>query len=343
MKKLITALAVSGLGLLATHSAHAATPFGCQAAPTPVVSLNYGSRYQDNDSSRSAVDKVSNAEVNKALAPVEDFIRVLAKDANAALKHQDSHTADCVVNQLAIWARADALSDLRSFTANLSVGARYAALGLIYAQVQSLSERSEDKAQIEAWFLRRAREQMLFWEEDATYGAKRGNLRAWATLGINLAGQLTQDQVALRWSSWSASFLQCQALADGSLPQEMKRGKYALHYQMHAITPLVVTTLLLEKQNLSILGACEHALRRIVHFALDDLEAGGVASAGYSGKTQSYFDGTRTLKPFELAWAVAYLQLYDDPKVEKIVTSLSTLSNSKLGGDQRLIWSAIGF
>lgn len=342
MKQLLAALIMGGLGIVLASPSHAALD-KCAVVPEPVVSLNYGSRYQDNDSSRSSIDKVSNAEVNKALAPLEDFIRALAREANTASRLEDKDRADCVVHHLAVWAKADALSDLGTFTANLSVGARYAALGMAYVQVENLSDRRSDKRQIEAWMLRRAQEQMLFWEEDATYGAKRGNLRAWATLGVNLAGMVNQNEVSLRWSAWSAAFLQCQALDDGSLPQEMKRGKYALHYQMHAISPMVITTLLLEKQGMSIHRVCDDALQRIVHFALDDLEAGGVASQAYSGKKQSYFDGTRTFKSFELAWAVAYLQLYNDPKVAELAGRQSALSNSKLGGNQELVWSVLGF
>lgn len=311
----------------------------CAKPAKPVVSLKFGSRYKAGDPSRSDVDKVSNAQVNKALAPVEKFIRTLAKSANKAVSQGGAaRHADCVVISLAHWAEADALSKMNSFTANLSVGSRLAAFGMIYSQVRGFSQREEDKALIEAWLLRRAKEQMLFWEEDATFGAKRGNLRAWATLGVNLAAMLAEDEVALRWSAWSASFLQCQAAADGSLPQEMKRGKYALHYQLHAIAPMVTTTLLLETQGHSINGVCDNALRRIVNFALSDL-ATGEKSQAYSGKVQSYFDGTEELRAFELAWIEAYLKLYDDPAVDRFADGLRPFSHSKLGGNQELVWS----
>lgn len=338
MKSLLSVLFCLCMALGAAPTA-AKAEANCDKPAKPVVSLKFGSRYKDGDPSRSDVDKVSNAQVNKALAPVEKFIRTLAKSANKAVAMGgDVDYADCVVISLAHWAKADALSEMKSFTANLSVGSRLAAFGMVYSQVRGYSQREDDKALIEAWLLRRAKEQMLFWEEDATYGSKRGNLRAWATLGVNLAAMLAEDEVALRWSAWSATFLQCQALADGSLPQEMKRGKYALHYQLHAIAPMVTTTLLLETQGHSINGVCDNALRRIVNFALSDL-ATGEKSQAYSGKVQSYFDGTEELRAFELAWIEAYLKLYDDPAVDKFAEGLRPFSHSKLGGNQELVWS----
>jgi poly(beta-D-mannuronate) lyase len=310
----------------------------CSVPPTPVVSLNIGSRYTDESKSRSDIDTEGNAAVNEALAPIEGFLRDLVKTANAVTRQDGDVTlqADCVIAQLHVWAEADAFSDLGTITANFAIGSRIAGFAFIYRQVAPYSTEVQKRKDIEAWFQRRAAEQMLFWEEDATYGAKRGNLRAWATLAINLVGEINDDPVALRWSAWSASFLQCQALDDGSLPQEMRRGKYALHYQLHAIAPMVLTTLLLERQGLSITGICDNALDRIVAFAANDLMS-GEASEAYSGKKQSYFDGTETLRGFELSWLEAYLILTPIPELEKLADAHRPLSHSKLGGNQRLV------
>jgi len=206
-----------------------------------------------------------------------------------------------------------------------------------YRQVAPFSRDAAARATIEDWLGRRAAEQMAFWEEDATAGAKTGNLRAWGTLAINLTGEIRADPVALRWSAWSATYLQCEALEDGSLPQEMRRGKYALHYQLHAIAPLVLTTRLLEDQGFSIAGVCDNALDRIVAFAFNDLET-GAASEAYSGKVQSYFDGTEELRSFELAWIEAYLSLTPHADLDAFAEDFRPLGHSKLGGDQALLW-----
>jgi poly(beta-D-mannuronate) lyase len=314
----------------------------CAKAPEPVISLTYGSRYTKDSESRSEIDKESNEEVNRALAPIEDFLRDLTKSANeiSAGKSDDpAAEADCVVSQIAVWAEADAFSKLGTITANFSIGARLAGFAMVYRQVAPFSTDPAARQAIEDWLGRRATDQMTFWEEDATPGSKTGNLRGWATLAINLTGEIRDDPVALRWSAWSAIYLQCQALEDGSLPQEMRRGKYALHYQLHAIAPMVLTTLLLEQQGLSIKGACDNALDRIVAFALADLPT-GAASQAYSGKVQSYFDGTEDLQSFELAWLEAYLFLSPNPEIDDFAETHRPFYHSKLGGDQALLWAS---
>lgn len=338
--KLPILFAATGLMMTFGHTAMAQTGgAACDAPPEPVVSLNFGSRYTDESVSRSDIDKESNAAVNAALAPIEQFLRDLASAANKVTEEgaEQAATADCVIEQMQVWSEADAFSDLGTITANFAIGARLAAFAMVYRQVAPYSSDMAARASIEDWLGRRAEQQMAFWEEDATAGAKTGNLRAWATLAINLAGEIRDDPVALRWSAWSMTYLQCQALEDGSLPQEMRRGKYALHYQLHAIAPMVLTTRLLEDQGFSILGVCDNALDRIVAYAINDLEDGS-ASESYSGKKQSYFDGTEELRSFELAWIEAYLTLKPNADLDAFADDYRPLRHSKLGGDQALLW-----
>ncbi|KJZ19333.1 hypothetical protein TW80_11200 [Loktanella sp. S4079] len=316
----------------------------CSVAPEPVVSLGFGSRYTDESKSRSEIDAAGNAAVNAALGPIDAFLRDLTGMANSVARGDDDQRAqaDCVIQQMATWAKADAFSELETITANFSIGSRLAAFAFAYRQVAPFASDPQARQEIEDWLGRRTTEQMTFWEEEATPGAKTGNLRAWATLGINLIGEIRNDPIALRWSAWSATYLQCQAREDGSLPQEMRRGKYALHYQLHAVAPLVVTTLLLEQQGMSIKGACDNALDRIVAFTLADLET-GEASQAYSGEVQTLFDGSDTLEGFQLAWLEAYLILSPNDEIDAFAEQFRPLANSKLGGDQALLWGTDQF
>ena len=333
--------AAASLGIPAAP-ALAQTEAACVTVPEPVVSLSYGSRYIDDDDSRSVVDEESEQAVNDALRPIDDFLRDLTSEANAVLRGGDARQekADCVVAAIAEWAEADALSDLGTFNAGLTVGARYAGFAMAYRQVRPYSSLMAEGEAIEEWLSTRVREQMTFWEEEATPGAKTGNLRAWAALAVNLVGDVTGDDDALFWSASSITHVMCTALDDGSLPQEMKRGNYALHYQLHAISPLVVTAALLEEQGLSVKDNCGDALQRIVIYALNDIENEGAAAMEYSGKEQSYWDGTEELESHEMAWLEAYLTLFPDPEIDAYAEQFRPLGNSKLGGSQSLLWGA---
>ena len=111
----------------------------CMSVPEPVVSLSYGSRYTDESADRSDISEASNAEVNEALSPIDDFIQDLAAKANDATRG-DSEAADCVVEAIEYWARADALSDLKTMNARISSPARIAGIAMAYLQVVKVGD-----------------------------------------------------------------------------------------------------------------------------------------------------------------------------------------------------------
>lgn len=139
------------------------------------------------------------------------------------------------------------------------------------------------------------------------------------------------------WADASIRLVACQAGPEGSLPLEMTRRDLALHYQLHAVTPMVVAAVLLEADGRALFAACDGALHRTVEFVLDGFEDRHLVER-LTGSPQSYFNGTETLRAFELAWAPAYLSLFDAPRLAAFVKDLGALANSKIGGNQALLW-----
>ena len=320
----------------------------CPAAPDPVLGLSFDSRYAADSETRSRIDPEAEAAAKDALKPVDDFLRDLARRANAALDGSDPAAAGCVVAQVAAWADADALAGLDSPTARLTVGARLAGFALVMLQVTPPGAGSgagdgDALVRIDAWLTRRLTDQIAFWEEDAPDGARMGNLRAWAALAAAATAARSGDARLRYWAAASAGYVLCSAAPDGSLPQEMARGRLALQYQLHAITPLVVTALLLERQGLPLTGVCDGALDRAVGFALSDLDD-GAASATLSGAVQIFFDGSDKIEDFHLAWIEAYLRLSGAAHAADAEAQISPrrpLTYSKLGGNQTLIWDRL--
>lgn len=317
-------------------------PHDCAAAPAPVHALDYGSRYRDDSPDRDVLDRDADAEVDAALAPVDGFLRDLADLANTiyAPDTDRASVAACVVDQLGRWAEAGALAELDSTAARLTAGSRLAGFALILRQVAPHAEDEASVRLVSDWLARRVRGQMRFWEQGAPDGARRGNLRAWAALAAAATAELTGDEVMRSWATWSTAYVLCTANPDGSLPQEMTRGRHALHYQMHAVTPLAVSAVLLDARDIPIGEACDHALARVVRFTVSDLTDGRLTRAR-TGEVQTYFDGTRQLEGFNIAWLEAYLTLDPDPGLEALAAAWRPLSHSKLGGDQTAIWGAV--
>lgn len=309
----------------------------CVDVPTPPVSLSFESRYKEDDLSRSEINPEAEADAKEALKLLDDFIGDLATRSDAALLVGDGAEIACVLDALAHWAEADALSVLATRTVQLTIGSRLAALALITQKIAPISDDGKVQA-VTAWLARRMKEQMTFWES-APNGSAAGNLRAWSALAGTATAVLANDAVMLGWSAWSVEYVACTALDDGSLPQEMTRKTRALHYQLHAVAPLTVAAALLEQNGISMLDRCGGALERIVTFTMDDLDAGGVASAAHAGAEQTLNGGLESVKDFQLAWGEAWLSLHEAPALETALSMRRPLKYSKLGGDQSRIWA----
>ncbi|MEP5153363.1 alginate lyase family protein [Planktotalea sp.] len=309
----------------------------CVDVPAPPVSLSFESRYKDNDLSRSEIDPQAEADAKAALKVLDDFISDLATRSDAALLVGDGAEAACIMDALVHWAEADALSVLATPTVQLTIGSRLAALALITRKVAPISS-PEHTAVVSAWLARRMKEQMTFWER-APNGAAQGNLRAWSALAGTATALLTHDPIMLGWSAWSVEYVACTANEDGSLPQEMSRKTRALHYQLHAVAPLTLAAAMLEENGISMLDRCGQALDRIVTFTMDDLNAGGIASAEHAGAEQTLNGGLDGVKDFQLAWGEAWLSLRDQASLETALSERRPLKYSKLGGDQTRIWA----
>jgi len=323
---------LSALALCAPISALAA----CPPVPDPLIDLSFESRYAADDPSRSQIDVEAEEDAKEALSVLDTFISDLAKRTDVAFANDDPEGAACVMAALANWADADALSELGTQTVRLTIGSRLAAIALVAAQIAPAADAAHT-ASVSAWLARRMEEQMIFWE-GAPQGAASGNLRAWAALAGVSVSLLTNDPVVRGWSAWSLSYVACTANPDGSLPQEMGRKQLALHYQVHAVTPLAVGAALLEQQGVSVMNRCGRALDRIVAFTLRDLAAGGAESAAISGAAQTMKDGVDGLKNYQLAWAEAWLSMRALPELESAIAPRRPLKYSKLGGDQSRLW-----
>lgn len=336
LKRLGLSLAVT----IGASDAMAQDSAACAPAPPPILSLSLQSRYEGSDGSRATLNEEAKAKAETNLKPLDGFLSDLAKGLGAMLQapaDQRPDLADCLIRQIAQWAEADALSNLETQTAQLTIGSRLAGVALITGQAALYATDIPALELSRDWLTARVKEQMLFWEQ-APRGAASGNLRAWAALAAAATAEQTKDETMQAWAIWSTHYVLCSANQDGSLPQEMTREKFALHYQLYALSPLVTSVALFERQGIPMLDQCGGALERAVHFALSDLET-GQKSEDITGHVQSFFDGSAQLGDHHLAWLEAYLKLVPDPLAEEIAAPRRSLSFSKLGGNQTLIWA----
>ena len=326
------------LGLTLLAAPLAAEEPDCPPGTDPVVTLGFGSRYADDSANRSDFDEDSDRAVTAALKPIDDFINDLARltdrlhdpETEAEVTQE---AAECVIALIQPWAEADALSDLKTQGANLSAPSRAGGIAFAYgAAIAARPELASDE--IEDWLAARARQAMTFFDTQAPPRASQNNLRAWAGLAVTRIGLILDDPVLIDWGAGSAELVACTAAPDGSLPNEMWRGRLALHYQLHAVAPLVTTAALLPDRDL--FAICDAAIPRIVRFTLVGLDDPTPVEK-ITGKAQSV-GGAKKPRDFELAWVPAFLRFNPDPELAARIEGIEKLGNSKLGGDQRLLW-----
>ena len=336
-------LATSFTAAAQAQTAEAEKPFACAPAPTPVLGLSIGSRYEKGSATRSEISEQSNQDVDRALKPVEDFISDLSKMANVAYLSEPEGVAnaDCVMDWLHAWADADALNELDSLNARLAISPRLAGMALAYLQAKTVASVDETRDEtIIAWFDQHAKNVMAFFEEEAGPLASTNNLRAWAALATAAIGRITGDEPTLSWARESYKLLVCGAEASGALPSEMERGERALHYQLHALAPLVVAIGLIDPDGTADDELCRTKLEQIADFTLASVKDPQTV-ADLVGKDQ-VFSGDDETQPadYQLAWAEAYLKRYANPDLQALIEPMRPLRYTKLGGDLTAIYGA---
>ena len=312
--------------------------FADDACPTPlspVVNVDLPSRYKDDDKSRSEIDDTLNAEVEKSLAPIDGFIRDLADMANKTMEESKADAAaDCIFADLKIWAKAGALTQAETMNAHLALSSRIAGIAATYARAQTVKSPPKAVASlVENWLAELAQKQVEFFDKEAPPMASRNNHRAWAGLAAAQVGAITNRQSLVDWGAKTNEMLICSANADGSLPEEMKRRDKALHYQLHAVAPLVATTRVLYPLRPEVLQACDGKLDKIVDFTIAALANPSIV-AKLADSKQSFQTKKEKLRAFQIAWLEPYLYLQDnDQAAQDLANAFRPLSNSFLGGN----------
>lgn len=335
----------------------------CDPVAAPVVELTHGSRYQDDSATRSDFDEEANAEVDAALAPIDTFIEDLARQTGRALEaatddpDKARFQADCVLTAIATWAGAEALSDLGTLNARLSSPSRIGGIAFAWALARPLATPDPAReAAISGWMTRRATDVMATFDDaDTPPRSARNNLRAWGSLAVLRIGLTTGDAASVAWADAGLREMLCTANPDGSLPLEMERGPLAVHYQLHALTPLVLGSALLKDAppvvdslpdatgaedpapRPPLATACDGALARVVTFTRAAVEDPGLAEP-LAGAVQDIEPGMDRLKSYERAWIPAWQSLGLAPDLSGFLEEDAPLSNSKIGGNQRRIY-----
>lgn len=303
-------LALGAGGACACASACASA---CEAPPPPVFDIDANRYYTDARS--SIVDPVLKARNEAAVRPVNDYLEVVARSANAWQLRRDPQDARCALGWLEAWARRGAL--LGKMSTNQSWYTRKWTLGglaLSYARVQAAAT-PEQRRLIEDWF--RALAALTLAHADANKGV-RNNHYYWEGLAVTAVGAVTGDARYLAWGREMFEHAMAQVQPDGSLPHEMARAAKALHYHLYAAAPLVMMA--------SIFDLRHPALDRLIRFSAD-----GVANPA----TIERMAGSAQERPPRMP---GWIAVYDRHAAQPLSSVPPPANNwdARMGGDRSL-------
>lgn len=325
-------------------------PIGTPAAQTrdcpktlaPVTALAADSRYATDDPTRSTVDENRELAYDRAVGPLKTYTRTLVRFANryTRSKGKNGAAAVCVLGLLDTWAKAAALTRIETTTAEFNRTTALSAIALSYLQVSRAPAPAGTHDRIKGWIGELGRSSRGYYDGlEPRKRLLRGNHRFWAALSGALAGGIIDDQELFDWGMEGYRIGVCAVDARGYLPVEITRGPLALRYHVFATGPLVMLGELARRNGVAIAPECEDGLHRLVAGTLAALDTPAPMALA-AGTEQTPAGSNDIERGGDLAWLVLYDRRFADrnPWHDRM-KAIAAMSNTNLGGDQRLLFA----
>lgn len=315
-------------------------PFFCPAAPEPVRDLIFQSFYEDDDPSRSSVDKKRLKKYKKSSAGLYGFEEKLAVIANryVAERGRDSTKAVCAQDWLDLWAGQGALLGEVNRSGELVRKWSLASISSIYAQIKDEPDLDvRKKARIESWIRVVAERVIEDFSKDTHRESRRNNHLYWTAWAVAVTSYALQDREMLNWALGKAKIGLDQIEEDGSLPLEMARGKRALLYHNFSVVPLVMTAEMASRNGIDLYSYDDGALHRLVAIVIEGIK-NPERFERETGEKQDYKKSV--LSPSGLAWLVPYEKRFPGLVAGRIPENTSRFASRRLGGDMTLLFGA---
>lgn len=170
----------------------------------------------------------------------------------------DEAEARCALDQLDAWARAKAMlnySRERSSQAWYQIEWTGSSAGITAsALAQDKTLDSAEMREVAAWLADVARKDISF-EKPTDTG---NNHHYWRGLTAIAAGVVANDDKLFQFGVATYKDGIRDLASDGSLPKEMARHERALHYQIFALEPLILTAQFASRQGVNLYGFAEN-------------------------------------------------------------------------------------
>lgn len=307
-------------------------PYSCPAVSHLPVDFVTNGFYADNDPTHSIIDPVKAKAYAESAGPVK-------QDGNEAVAAADAYrttgsiaAARCVIEHLEANARN------RSLTGKMSSNQAYYVQGWVlggeaiaYLKVRDSGVISRNQAAvILPWMKEVARQAQDYYDVKEEHGgpSSQNNHYYWAAVELAAVGIAANERSDFDWAVKAAQQGIADIHPDGTLPQEMRRGKRALHYHLYAAAPLVMVAEFAHPNGIDLYSERNSALKHLVR-----VSTAGLVNPSMFEKASGVPQEVPVPPTAEaIGWARPFNRRFPDPTIASLLAQCENLSYMYLGG-----------
>ncbi|HEX7158123.1 MAG TPA: alginate lyase family protein [Edaphobacter sp.] len=306
-------------------------PYTCPAVANLPVDFTTDGFYADNDPTHSIIDPVKMKAYAESSGPVKRDGDEVVAAADAYRATGSLGAARCVVAHIETNARN------RSLTGKMSSNQAYFVQGwvlgaeaLAYLKIRGAGVISKEQADlILPWMKTVAAQAREFYDAIETKNpASQNNHLYWAGVELAAVGVAANSRSEFDWAMKGAREGVAAIRPDGTMPQEMRRGKRALHYHLYAASPLVMLAELGEPNGIDLYSEHDGALKHLVTVST----AGLVDPTPFEKATNIKQEVPAPPTGEAIGWAQPYNRRFPDPVIMKLLAECPNRGYMYLGG-----------
>jgi poly(beta-D-mannuronate) lyase len=306
-------------------------PYACPAPAHLPVNFVTNGFYADNDPTHSIIDPVKQKAYAETSGPVKHEGNVIVAAADAFRTSGSGEAARCVLEHLEGQARDNALTGkMSSSQAYFVQGWVAGAAAIAYLKIDGNSRATPAQRElILAWLQKEANLTRSFYDQRMrTSHTDAQNHFYWAAVQLAATGIAADDLDDFGWAMQRAKDGIAAIRPDGTLDDEMRRGKRALHYHLYAASPLVMLAELGMPNGVDLYTENRGALKKLVEVSTHGL----VDPSLFEKRTGIPQERPDPPSAEAIGWAEPYNRRFPDPVITKLLAEQPDHSYMYLGG-----------
>ena len=306
-------------------------PYRC---PEPVhlpVDFVTDGFYALNDPTHSIIDPAREKEYERTAGPVKNEGNVVVAAADAFRKTGSDEAAVCVIHHLEFDAKDGALTGkMSSSQAYFVQGWVAGAEAIAYLKVDGAKRATPAQRKlILPWLQKMADKTRGYYDEREKKGGDGAqNHFYWAAVQLAATGIAADNRADFDWAMDTAKKGIDAIQPDGTLKQEMRRGKRALHYHLYAASPLVMLAELGIHNGVDLYAENGGALKKLVEVSTHGLVDPSLFESA-TGIPQERPDPPTAEA---IGWAEPYNHRFPDPAITRLLAESPDHGYMYLGG-----------